>query len=203
MIKVLNLYAGIGGNRMLWKNVDVTAVEINEDIARIYFDFFPNDKIVVGDAHDYLIEHYKEFDFIWSSPPCQTHSKTIYWNHIHKRYPDMRLWQEIIFLKHFCKVHFVVENVNSYYEPLIKPNAKSRRHWFWSNFDIPDYTGHQPKVRNNKIHTYQEKMKQKGIIIKDFHDYIGDKRQLINNAIEPELGAHIFKQAFYSLPSVA
>ena len=36
MIKVLNLYAGIGGNRKLWKDVEVTAVEINEEIAGVY-----------------------------------------------------------------------------------------------------------------------------------------------------------------------
>lgn len=47
-IKVLNLYAGIGGNRKLWKNVDVTAVEIDENIAKIYQDFFPEDKIFMS-----------------------------------------------------------------------------------------------------------------------------------------------------------
>jgi len=71
-MKVLNLYAGIGGNRKLWEDVDVTAVELNPDIAKIYQDFFPNDKVIVADAHKYLLKHYKEFDFIWSSPPCQT-----------------------------------------------------------------------------------------------------------------------------------
>ena len=57
---MLNLYSGIGGNRKLWDNVEVTAVEINSQIAKIYQDFFPKDKVVVGDAHKYLIEHYKE-----------------------------------------------------------------------------------------------------------------------------------------------
>ena len=70
MIKVLNLYAGIGGNRKLWKDVEVTAVESDPKIARIYANAFPQDHIVVGDAHVYLLEHYNEFDFIWSSPPC-------------------------------------------------------------------------------------------------------------------------------------
>jgi hypothetical protein len=38
-IKILNLYAGLGGNRKLWKNVEVTAVENNPEIAKIYQDF--------------------------------------------------------------------------------------------------------------------------------------------------------------------
>jgi len=38
-LKVLNLYAGIGGNRKLWRDVDVIAVEINPEIAKIYQDF--------------------------------------------------------------------------------------------------------------------------------------------------------------------
>ena len=75
-MKILNLYAGIGGNRKLWGNEhEITAVEINPEIAKIYHDFFPNDKVIVADAHKYLLEHYKEFDFIWSSPPCQSHSR--------------------------------------------------------------------------------------------------------------------------------
>jgi len=71
MIKILNLYAGIGGNRKLWpdQEIEVTAIENNKSIAKIYKDFFPNDTVIVGDAHQYLLEHYKEFDFIWSSPP--------------------------------------------------------------------------------------------------------------------------------------
>ncbi|GAF94116.1 unnamed protein product, partial [marine sediment metagenome] len=77
-MKILNLYAGIGGNRKLWTpngdEHEITAVEHDPKIAEIYQDFFPNDKVVVGDAHQYLLEHYKEFDFIWSSPPCPTHS---------------------------------------------------------------------------------------------------------------------------------
>ena len=74
MIKVLNLYAGIGGNRKYWQDVDVTAVEIEPNIAKIYQDFFPDDKVIITDAHQYLLEHYNEYDFIWSSPPCQSHS---------------------------------------------------------------------------------------------------------------------------------
>lgn len=72
-MKVLNLYCGIGGNRRQWENVEVTAVEHNESIAAIYKDLFPNDIVIVADAHQYLLDHYSEFDFIWASPPCPTH----------------------------------------------------------------------------------------------------------------------------------
>ena len=74
LMKILNLYAGIGGNRKLWRDVDVTAVENDLQIANVYMDFFPDDTMVVGDAHQYLIDNFYKFDFIWSSPPCQTHS---------------------------------------------------------------------------------------------------------------------------------
>ena len=103
-MKILNLYAGIGGNRKLWpEGHEVTAVELNPEIAAIYQSFFPKDKVVVADAHQFLLEHYKEFDFIWSSPPCPTHTIT---NHFLNaqgivRYPEMTLYQEIIFLKTF------------------------------------------------------------------------------------------------------
>lgn len=69
-MKILNLYAGIGGNRKLWGDEhEITAVEYDPKIAEIYQKFFPNDKVIVTDAHQYLLEHFQEFDFIWSSPP--------------------------------------------------------------------------------------------------------------------------------------
>ncbi|MFA6897226.1 MAG: hypothetical protein WCQ96_03000 [Patescibacteria group bacterium] len=64
-MKILNLYCGIGGNRKLWGNEhEITAVENNPQIAKIYQDFFPNDKVIVGDAHEYLLEHFKEFEIL-------------------------------------------------------------------------------------------------------------------------------------------
>ena len=137
-MKILNLYAGIGGNRKLWGDEhDITAVELNPQIVKIYQDFFPKDKVIVADAHQYLLEHFKEFEFIWSSPPCQSHSGCNNFLHAQGiiRYPDMSLWQEIIFLKKFCKSKWVIENVVPYYEPLIKPQQIGR-HCFWSNFHI-------------------------------------------------------------------
>ena len=197
VIKVLNAYAGIGGNRKLWENVEVTAVELNPNIAKIYKDFFPNDKIIVADAHEYLLKHYKEFDFIWSSPPCPTHSRMNFLlqnkNGYKLKFPDMKLYEEIIFLNQWFKGKWVIENVRSYYKPLIKP-IEVQSHYFWINFDISKINRVREKVRNDKGQTLSVKMKQQGMFIKDFYNYSEDKRTLLNNCVEPELGNHIFNE---------
>ena len=193
-LKVLNLYAGIGGNRKLWTGCEVTAVEIDPEIAAIYQDFFPDDTVIVADAHQYLLDHYKEFDFIWSSPPCPTHSRINFMKHMPKRYAAMELYQEIIFLQHWFKGKWLVENVRSYYDPLIIPQ-EIQSHYFWSNFLIPDTGLQRKKVRNDKGMTLAIKMKQQGFEIKDFYNYKGDKRTLLNNCVEPELGLHILNAA--------
>lgn len=106
-MKILNLYAGIGGNRKLWGDEhDITAIEYKPEIAAVYADLYPNDVVIVADAHEYLLKHFKEFDFIWSSPPCPTHSrarfagsgssKEFFSNRQPPIYPDMKLYQEII-----------------------------------------------------------------------------------------------------------
>ncbi len=124
-MKILNLYAGLGGNRKKWEGCEVTAIECNEKIAAVYQRHNPNDNVVVGDAHEYLRENYSAFDFIWSSPPCQTHSKMAKaTRHKNKRFPNMSLYEEILFLQHFFKGLWVVENVVPFYEPLIKPTQQ-------------------------------------------------------------------------------
>jgi DNA (cytosine-5)-methyltransferase 1 len=97
-VKILNLYAGIGGNRKLWgSGHDVVAVEKDPLIAKIYQDHFPGDTVVVADAHEYRRIHFKEFDFIWSSPPCQSHSGIrqnmgVKFQGFEPVYPDRRDW---------------------------------------------------------------------------------------------------------------
>jgi len=62
-MKILNLYACLGGNRYKWGDEhDITAVEWDEELARMYQERFPNDKVILEDAHQYLLDHYKEFD---------------------------------------------------------------------------------------------------------------------------------------------
>ena len=140
-MKILNLYACLGGNRYKWDevtDVEVTAVEWDEELAKMYQERFPNDTVIVADAHQYLLDHYKEFDFIWSSPPCPTHSRARFARKstTTPAYPNMKLYQEIIFLDKWFKGKFVVENVIPYYKPLIQ--AKKRgRHLYWTNFNLP------------------------------------------------------------------
>jgi DNA (cytosine-5)-methyltransferase 1 len=198
MIKVLNLYGGIGGNRKLWKDVEVTAIENNPEIAKIYSDFFPNDKIIITDAHQYLLEHYKEFDFIWSSPPCQTHSQIRFNLGVRNRgtkavYPDLKLYEEILLLKHYSKCLWVVENTRSFYEPLIKPQFVGA-HFFWSNFKISPFDIGNRNHRNGTIKT---------LSLKKQLDISGcsiiNKRQILRNCVEPELGLHILNCAFKNI----
>lgn len=139
-MKILNTYACLGGNRYLWgDDHEITAVELDPELARMYQERFPNDKVVVADAHQYLLDHYKEFDFIWSSPPCPTHSKARFARKstTTPEFPDMKLYQEIIFLDKWFDGKYCVENVVPYYEPLI-PAKKRGRHLYWTNFKLPN-----------------------------------------------------------------
>ena len=188
-MKILNLYAGIGGNRKLWGDEhEITAVENVEYIADAYRKLYPNDTIIVADAHQYLLDHCEEYDFIWSSPPCPTHSKmntALQWRGI-RRYPDMTLYQEIIYLKQFYKGKWVVENVESYYDPLILPQIIDR-HYFWSNFYIPRTdTGRGYNVTNSTKEQHKEHFDIQ------LPDGTKNQRKLLRNAVDPKVGLHVF-----------
>lgn len=198
-LKILNLFAGLGGNRKYWDevarekgiNIEVTAVEFDPEIAKAYAKRYPNDNVIVGDAWDYAVKNYLDFDFIWASPPCQTHSRLNIANNIRndriKRLPDSRLYELIVYLKFFCKKAFVVENVVPFYEPLIKPTAEISRHYFWTNFDL--FFLHNPNFR------FVSKTK-----VSDFKDLnlsefkIKNKRQVIRSEVDYEIGKKIFER---------
>lgn len=171
--------------------MEVTAIEKDPKIAKIYRDFFPRDKVIVCDAHQYLLDHFKEFDFIWSSPPCPTHSRirkvTTHQNP--PTYPDMKLYQEILFLQGYYKGKWVVENVISWYEPLIKPFIY-KGHYYWASFVIIG------KKMTNRYHhaTIKALSNRKGF---DLSNYSGiNKTKILRNCVEPEAGLALFKMAF-------
>ena len=206
-LKVMNLYCCLGGNRFKWDEVakeanvklEVTAVELDPELARMYQERFPNDTVIVADAHQYLLDHYKEFDFIWSSPPCPTHSRARYWNssnydtNVDAVYPDMKLYQEILFLQHYFKGMYVVENVIPYYEPLI--TAKKRgRHLYWTNFNLPT------ELNDRRFGISREKNEFSGLC--DFHDYdfrqyrgTQNKIKIARNLVDYEAGRTILETA--------
>lgn len=195
-MKILNLYAGIGGNRKLWGNDHkITAVEIDPKIAKIYQEYYPDDEVIVGDAHQFLLDHYKEFDFIWSSPPCPSHSDIrrcgVKHGQYEALYPDMGLYQEIILLTHFTQRHtkWVVENVIPYYDPLIKPYTAGR-HYFWSNFIITKDSIIDERVHNDIVGST-------GLYGYDLSKFEAEnKRKLLRNCVNPKLGLYVFNCAF-------
>jgi len=190
-MKILNLYAGIGGNRKLWGgDHQVTAVEYREDIAAVYRHYFTNDTVIVGDAHQYLLEHYSEFDFIWSSPPCQTHSRSRFWRHStlnEQKYPDMNLYQEIIFLANYFKGKYCVENVDPFYDPLIRPSMDIGRHIIWANFRIGRFEPKQSLITEGTRDDWKE---MHGFDLSLF-DIDTRKDQIYRNCVDPETGKYI------------
>jgi len=211
-MKILNLYAGIGGNRKLWgDDNEITAVELHPEIAAVYSEFFPRDNVVTGDAHNYLLENYADFDFIWSSPPCPSHSRARYgfgvcghgYDYI---YPDMSMYQEIILLTHrYTTKKWVVENVIPYYNYLVEPNTILGRHAYWSNFFIqPKAFSKNGMIAGNtkppsKMSSYYitgEKEYLKHLTGFNLDKFTGfDKRKSLRNCVEPKAGLHILNCA--------
>lgn len=200
--KILNLYACLGGNRYKWDevadNLEITAVELDPELARLYQERFPNDIVIIADAHQYLLDHYKEFDFVWSSPPCPSHSRANYWGSKSvdgrlKGYADMKLYQEIIFLDNYYEGKYLVENVIPYYEPLI-PAQKRGRHLYWCNFKLPKTLS----TRNVLVGAGENEVKK---LCKfhdfDFYKYKGHQRldKIARNLVDYEAGRTILETA--------
>jgi DNA (cytosine-5)-methyltransferase 1 len=206
--KILNLYSSLGGNRYKWDevaNIDVTAVELDPILAELYQSRFPNDKVVIADAHQYLLENFRRFDFIWSSPPCPTHSRARYFNSKSEKtacapvFPSISIYEEIIFLDNYFDGKYCVENVIPYYKPLIKA-SKRGRHLYWSNFKLPINLS----KRISPVFPCKDEVSRWC----DFHDY--DFRQykgkqrtdkIARNLVDYEAGKTIFERAIGVLKS--
>jgi len=205
-MKVLNLYGGIGGNAYLWpSDWEVTMVDSHPDVCAQYAHNLPHNTVIQADAHEYLLEHHTEFDLIWSSPPCPTHSRMAKGTrHKRRRYPDMTLYQEIILLMHFFDGLYVVENVVPFYDVLIEPTTRIGRHLFWSNFPI-DQMEVVPHFRNEgksaMLGTANAQGRQAMLdwlglppMLKNIYfQGSNDPAKAIRNAVHPSLGLHVVK----------
>jgi len=197
-IKVLNLYSCLGGNRYKWDEVaeiEVTAVEWDEELAKLYQERFPNDKVIVADAHQYLLDHFKEFDFIWSSPPCPSHSRARFArkNTTTAIYPDLKLYEEVLFLENYFDGKYVVENVIPYYEPLITAQKRGR-HLYWTNFNLPNDLGER---KSSIMEGKDEVSRWCEFHDYDFRKYTGSQRldKVARNLVDYEAGKTIFETA--------
>ncbi len=177
-MKVLNLYAGIGGNRKLWTDVEVTAVEINPKIAEVYQDLYPNDTVIVGDASHIR----KELSMKRKQGEWFVQNKPLY--------PDMKLYEEVLFLQGYYNGNYVVENVRSWYEPLIRPQ-EINKHYFWANFHISSFV--KTDLRKH-MGTRKSLEERKGVDLSKYIN-IGRKDVVLRNCTEPELGLHVFNAA--------
>jgi DNA (cytosine-5)-methyltransferase 1 len=106
-------------------------------------------------------------------------------------YPDMKLYQEIIFLSKHCKdSKWNIENVIPYYNPLI-PGQKIGRHMFWNNFTIKQS---ELKLTNN----YAVQSGAQGPLQELFGFNLDGikfnqrKDKMLRSCVLPELGKHIF-----------
>lgn len=205
-MNILNLYACLGGNRAKWDEVadiEVTAVENDPELARLYQERFPNDIVIIGDAHEYLLNNYYNFDFIWSSPPCPSHSRAAFPSRKSDKsnhqpcYPDLKLYEEVILLKHYFAGKYCVENVIPYYTPLIAAQKRGR-HLYWVNFKLPTILSERSVLigsGKNEI----EKLSQFHEF--EFNKYKGTQRKdkIARNLVDYEAGKSILEAALLSI----
>ena len=195
-MKILNLYACLGGNRYKWgDDHEITAVELDSELARMYKERFPNDTVIVADAHKYLLDHYKEFDFIWASPPCPTHSRARFARResTSAEYPEMTLYQEILFLENWFEGKYVVENLIPYYDPLI-PAQKRGRHLYWANFILQSDLGERKAAIMESADEVKKWCEFHEI---DLSSYKGEQRKnkIARNLVDFEAGKTILNNA--------
>ena len=199
-MKILNLYSGVGGNRKLWNevfpNAEITSLESDIEIGKVYSQLFPKDKLILGDAHEYLLNNYQNYDIVWSSPPCQSHSRMIRsGKNRAPRYPDMKLYEEIILLQNNFTGIYVVENVIPYYGELI-PAQKIGRHLFWSNVNlngVSDVVRPKNFINQTTLQGREHLMAWLGF---DFDKVLYYEKnhcpaQVLRNCVHPKLGKDI------------
>jgi len=199
-VRVLDLYAGLGGTDKgirkvaAEKNIklDYYAIEIDPAVCQAHKKNHLESNVICADVKDWL-DKVTDFDFVWASPPCQTHSINNYSNKAigYKTKPvDWSLWHVIDILQRAETIPFVVENVKIWYNEPFKHNFKLDRHYFWTNLQLVPFDYHK-KPAKEWCH----------ISVKDWQEYhqlepatTGDKRQQLRNCVHWSIAAGIFEQ---------
>lgn len=207
-VKILNLYASLGGNAYKWnrEEVEVTAVELDKELCKLYKKRFPKDKVICSDAHAFLLElaqnnNINEFDFIWSSPPCPSHSRARRANKKAKViYPDLKLYEEVILLQHNYKGLYCIENVIPYYnkcKPLLNAHKRGR-HIYFTNFTLPEILSNRKraKIGDNSKDEIKNLVKFHEIE-EEYKAYKGKQRKdkIARNLVDFEAGLTILESA--------
>jgi len=106
-MRALDLFCCSGGSSMGLYNAgfEVEGVDVNPELSR----FYPF-KITHGDVFDLEEGFFRDFDFIWASPPCQNYSiGTIAFRNAGKEYPD--LVDKTRKLLNKTDIPYIIENV--------------------------------------------------------------------------------------------
>lgn len=108
------------------------------------------------------------------------------------KYPDMTLYQEIIWLQTFFKGKWVIENVKPYYKPLISPTFKVDRHYFWASdfIMLQQFNNGYTAIRDN----IKAMADVYGYDLNFLKSYNVDCKQVLRNLVVPEIGKNIFEQ---------
>lgn len=217
-MKILNLFAGLGGNRKTWSDHEITALEINPGICKIYSELYPNDTIITQDYEEYLRNKNNDLDFdlIWGSPPCQTHSHMqVFTRHNKKRQPIPKMDQVqglALWLKRNTDCKFVIENVIPSYG-IVSLEDKGiyhvvlDRHIFYSNFIIKKK---KFRSRSSEVHgKISGLMRMDAVQLSIYHDLPleiiekvkglqetgHDHLKVLRNLCDYQIGDYILKQS--------
>ena len=173
MIKIVDLFCGVGGVArgfqayLIENGIDFEyyAIDIDNKVLKAHKVLNPYSITIRKDAYSLSDEDLQNYDFIWASPPCETHSIVGIWRRKMGVKPDMRLYELIDKLYNLGKP-FVVENVKPYYKPPIRPTSIANRHVLWSNLkiarikvDLPTFTSVKDKIKSLvEYHEIQDKI---------------------------------------------